>query len=86
MEDSMNKFLKAIEQFAEAVYQSTEILLANPFDLMKIDLSEIPGNCYFISDHHVEKGTMYKVEDDDLKRSLYEFIEEFPDRVLRGKK
>ena len=86
MEDNMNKLLEAIQQFSETVYQSTEILLANPLDLMELDLAEIPCNCYFISDQHVENGTMYKVEDGDLKRNLYEFIEEFPDRVFRGKK
>lgn len=84
--NQINKFLEAIEKFREAIYQSTEILLANPFDLIEMDMSEIPCNCYFISDSHIEKGTMFKVEDSDLKRSLYEFIEEFPDRVFRGKK
>lgn len=84
--DEMNKFLEAIEQFAETIYQSTEILLANPLDLMEIDMSEIPCNCYFISDTHVERGTMFQVKDSPLKRDLYEFIEEFPDRVFRGKK
>ena len=84
--DKINKFLEAIEQFYETIYQSTEILLANPFDLIEMDMYEIPCNCYFISDTHIEKGTMWKVEDDTLKRSLYEFIEEFPDRVFRGKK
>lgn len=86
MMDNIDKFLEAIEQFCETIYQSTEILLANPFDLIKLDMNEMPCNCYFISDTHIEKGTMYKVEDSDLKRSLYEFIEEFPDRVFRGKK
>lgn len=84
--NQINKFLEAIEKFNETIYQTTEILLANPFDLIELDMSEIPCNCYFISDTHIEKGTMYKVEDSDLKRSLYEFIEEFPDRVFRGKK
>ena len=84
--DKINKFLEAIEQFYETIYQSTEILLANPFDLIEMDMYESPCNCYFISDTHIEKGTMWKVEDDTLKRSLYEFIEEFPDRVFRGKK
>lgn len=83
--DEINKFLEAIKKFSETIYQSTEILLANPFDLIEMDMSEIPCNCYFISDAHIEKGTMFKVEDSDLKRSLYEFIEEFPDRVFRGK-
>ena len=86
MDDGMNKFLEAVEQFCETIYQSTEILLANPLDLIELDLSSIPCNCYFISDSHVEKGTMLKIEDSPLKRDLYKFIEDFPDRVFRGKK
>lgn len=81
----IDKFLEAIERFNETIYQSTEILLANPLDLIEIDMSEIPCNCYFISDNHIEKGMMVKVEDSDFKRTLYEFIEEFPHRVFRGK-
>lgn len=34
----------------------------------------------------MERGVIFKVEDSTLKRSLYEFIEEFPDRMFRGKK
>lgn len=86
MDDGMRKFLEAVEQFSETVYQSTEILLANPLDLIELDLSSIPCNCYFISDNHVEKDTMLKIEDSPLKRDLYKFIEDFPDRVFRGKK
>lgn len=86
MDDGMNKLLEAVEQFCETIYQSTEILLANPLDVIALDLSDIPCNCYFISDSHVERGTMLKIEDSPLKRDLYKFIEDFPDRVFRGKK
>ena len=86
MDDSMNKFLEAIEQYCEVVYQATYIFLGNPLDLIELDLSEIPCNCYFISDNHIEKGSMFKIEDDSLKRDLYKFIEDYPDRVFRGKK
>lgn len=86
VESDMQKFLEAIEQFGEHMYEITEILIANPMDLIEINMYEIPPNCYFISDYHIDKGTMYKVEDGELKRMLYEFIEEFPDRVFRGKK
>ena len=84
--DSMNKFLEAVEQFGEHIYESTEIFIGNPFDLLKIDMSEIPNNCYFISDINIDRNTMFKVKDSDFKRTLYEFIEENPDRVFRGKK
>ena len=84
--DDMQKFLEAIEQFGEHIYEATEIFLTNPMELIEIDMSEIPPNCYFISDYHVDKGTIYKVEDGELKRMLYGFIEEFPERVFKGKK
>ena len=86
MDDGMNKFLEAVEQFCETIYQSTEILLANPLDLRELDLSDIPCNCYFISDSHFEKGKMLKIEDSLLKRDLSKLIEDFPERVFRGKK
>lgn len=84
--DDIQKFLEAVEQFCEHIYEATEIFLANPMDLIKIDMSEIPLNYYFISDYHIDKGIMYKIKDGELKRALYEFIEKYPDRVFRGKK
>ena len=83
--DAVDKFLEATRQFSEHIYEMTEIFMANPMDLIGIDMSEIPFNCCFISDCSIEKGTMYKVEDGELKRMLYGFIEEFPERVFRGK-
>lgn len=86
MDDGMNKLLETVERFCETIYKSTEIFLANPLDLIELDLSDIPCNCYFISDSHVEKGTMLKIEDSSLKRDLYQFVEDFPNRVFRGKR
>ena len=83
---NMEKLLESIKQFSETLYETTEIFMGNPFDLIEIDMSKIPCNCFFISSHHINKGEMFKVNDGELKRSLYEFIEEFPDRVFRGKK
>lgn len=84
-EISMDKLTEAVEQFCEHIYETTTIFIGNPLDLIEIDMYEIPTNCYFVSNHNVDKGVMYKV-DGELKRTLYEFIEEFPDRVFRGKK
>ena len=84
--ENINTFLKAVDQFCEHIYDETEIFIGNPFDLIDIDMYEIPSNCYFISDNHIDMGTMFKIEDDDLKRMYYNFIENFPDRVFRGKK
>lgn len=86
LEISAEKLLEAVKQFKEHIYEATEIFMGNPFDLIEIDMSEIPSNCYFISDNCVEKNKMYHVTDDELKRMLYDFIEKYPDRVFRGKK
>lgn len=86
LENETKKLLEAVKQFSETLYEATEIFMGNPSDLIEIDMSKIPSNCFFISSQYMEKGKMYKVEDGDLKRSLYEFIEKYPDRVFRGKK
>lgn len=86
LEVSAEKLLEAVEQFSEHIYNATEIFIGNPFDLIEIDMSEIPRNCYFISNNCVEKNKMYHVTDDYLKRELYRFIENYPDRVFKGKK
>ena len=83
---SVEKILEAVEQFSEHIYDATEIFMGNPFDLIEINMSEIPSNCYFISNDCVEKNKMYHVIDGELKRRLYDFIEKYPDRVFRGKK
>ena len=83
---SLDKLLEAVEQFSESIYKATNIFLGNPFDLIKMDMGKIPRNCYFISDHSLDLGKMYKVEKEELKRDLYKFIEEHPDRVFRGEK
>lgn len=83
---SAEKLLEAVKQFSEHIYETTEIFMGNPFDLIEIDMSEIPSNCYFISDNCVEKNKMYHVTNDELKRMLYDFIEKYPDRVFKGKK
>lgn len=82
---SAEKLLEAVKQFREHIYEATEIFIGNPFDLIEIDMSKIPRNCYFISNNCVEKNKMYHVTDDELKRMLYDFIEKYPDRVFKGK-
>ena len=83
---SMDEFLGAIKQFSEHMYEATKIFLGNPFDLIEMDLSEIPSNCWFISYHDIDRGKVIKVEDEELKRMLYDFIEEHPCRAFRGRK
>ena len=83
---SVEKILEAIKQFSKHIYKATEIFMGNPFDLIEINMSEIPSNYYFISDNCVEKNKMYHVTDDEMKRMLYDFIEKYPDRVFKGKR
>lgn len=84
LEVSVEKFVEAVEQFSEHIYNATEIFMGNPADLIEIDMSEIPSNCYFISNDCVEKNKMYYVTDGKLKRRLYDFIGKYPDRVFKG--
>ena len=83
---SLDKILKMVKQFDKDMYEVTEIFLANPVDLLKINMSVIPRNCVFISSLYMNKDTMAHVKDGELKRDLYKFIEEHPDRVFRGQK
>lgn len=83
---SLDKLLKVVEEFDKHIYEATEIFLANPVDLLKINMSVIPRNAVFISSFNMNEGTMAHVKDGELKRDLYKFIEEHPDRVFRGQK
>ena len=86
LELSLDKLLETIKQFDEHLYEATEIFYAHPFDVIGMDMSEIPCNCYFICHYGIDKGKLYKVKDGELKRELYEFIQKHPDRAFRGKK
>lgn len=83
---SLDKLLEAVERFSESIYKATDIFLGNPLDLIELDMSKIPPNCYFVSHYDIDKGKFYKVEDEELKRALYDFIEKHPDRAFRGRK
>lgn len=87
----MNEFnLEALKQsikdFKELVYETTNIFIGNPSDIININMYDIPSNCIFIGLRYFNKGEMYKIENSQLKRSLYEFANEYPDKVFRGKK
>lgn len=87
LEASVEKLLEAIKQFSDHIYEATVIFMGNPFDLIEIDMSKIPSNCYFISENSIERNKIYHITNDELKRELYKFfVEENPDRVFRGKK
>ena len=86
MEDLLKDLLKSIESFGECLYQISNICLMHPEDLLQINMDEFPDTCFFISDHHMEKGKAFIVKDSELKRMLYEFCTEHPERVFRGRK
>ena len=84
-EVTINQLVGVVKLSSELTYIATNIFIIHPLDLMEIDMSEIPCNCYFVSTPHINKGEMLQV-DGDLKKELYKFIEEHPDKVFRGKK
>ena len=83
---SLDKLLEAVNQLNEDMYKITKIFLGHPLDLIKLDMSEIPCNCYFVCHYGIDIGKLYKVEDGEMKRELYEFIQKHPDRAFRGRK
>ena len=83
---SLDNILKVVEEFDKHIYEATQIFLANPVDLLKINMSVIPRNAVFIGSCYMNEGTMVHVKDGGIKKDLYKFIEEHPDRVFRGKK
>lgn len=83
---------KAIDTFSKHLYDATQIFIGHPDTLMVIDYKKIPNNYWFLADHNVEKGQLVLIKDTsgdpttfDLKKSLYEFLEEHPERFFRGK-
>ena len=86
MNDALDDFKKAVEDFSEHLYQLTKIFIMNPEDIMRLDLNDFSDNTFIISVCSVEPGQAYAIQDSPLKRQLYEFIEKHPDRVFRGKK
>lgn len=62
------------------------LIFANPQDLINLDMRNYNGDIWFLSDVHVEKGTMYVVKDVDLKRQGLSFCLQHPDRMWKGEK
>lgn len=80
---------KALEEFLNACkkidYESTQIILGHPSDLLKMDMDKFSAYHYFISNHDLKQGELLLVKDSDLKEMLYAFVKNNPDRVFRGK-
>lgn len=80
---SLDEFVKLTEQID---VKFTRIFLANPLDLIEIDMKELSKDMLFISDVNVDKGTIMLVKDETLRNAFYQFAKQFPDRVFRGEK
>lgn len=66
-------------------YIGKHIILGNHSVLQKLDMDELPDYCYFISIYDMKPDELLLVTDSELKEMLYPFIENNPDKVLRGK-
>ena len=84
-EVTINQLIEIIKQLSESIYEETLIFVGNPLFLVELDMYEFPSNCYFVSSPYVPKDRVYQPKG-DWKRLWYEFIEEHPDKVFRGKK
>ena len=79
----LNDFVNLVENID---LKYTKIFFVHPLDLISMNMSEMPDNTIYISDDNVERGNMYLVQDEELRKQLYIFAKQFPDRVSRGGK
>lgn len=86
MDNLLDALKSAVDKFSKDLYDATEICLANPKTLLSMNMSEIPGNIWFISQEHIKDGNVVVITDAGLKREVYKFCEEHPDRFFKGKK
>lgn len=79
---------KKLDELLGAVKQldlhTTIIFLAYPLDLIAMDMKQFSKDCIFISEIKVKRGEFLLVKDEELKKELYEFAYNNPDRVFRG--
>lgn len=81
--NKLDELLKAVKQFD---LHTTNILLAHPLDLTGMDMKQFSKDNIFISEIKAERGKILLVKDEELKKELYEFAYNNPDRVFRGEK
>ena len=82
-EKIFDELIKAVKKFD---LHTTQIFMGHPSDLFKIDMKQIPLDCYFISSLGAKPGELLMVKDGELKEELYRFVKNHPDRVFRGEK
>lgn len=81
----MNKAKEAINAMKKFAYDTAVIVLMNPSDLSEMSKSDFPdykfAHAYFIGERAIERGEIIMIhEDSDVKRAVYDFIKEHPDR------
>lgn len=79
----LNDFVNLVEDID---LKYTKIFFVHPLDLINMNMSEMPDNTIYISDSNVERGNICLVQDKELRKQLYAFAKQFPDRVSRGGK
>lgn len=77
----LNDFVNLVEDID---LKYTKIFFVHPLDLISMNMSEMPDNTIYISDNNVKRGNIYLVHDEELRKQLYAFAKQFPDRVSRG--
>lgn len=84
MSNAITEMLNAVKKMD---YDSTVIIFMNPKTILKMDMKDYNSYVYFISMTELELGqAVILKEDSDLKRDMYEFVKEHPDRVWQGEK
>lgn len=77
----LNDFVNLVEDID---LKYTKIFFVHPLDLISMNMSEMPDNTIYISESNVERGNVYLIQDEELRKQLYAFAKQFPDRVSRG--
>lgn len=79
-----------VDMFVNKIYEVlskySNILFVNELDLLELDMSDFTTDTYFISDMNIERGKAILIQDEQLKKDLYEFCTKNKDRVFRGTK
>lgn len=73
-----------LEAFVEMYMPLVKIILANPWDLIDMDFSQVGIDTWFIAQSYIKQGKFLVVKNDDLKRDLLKFCFEHPDRIWKG--
>lgn len=79
-----SKVLTELELFAKMYTPLIMLMLANPLDLIEMDMTTTPKSMWFISEPVIERGRVSVVQDRELKYELIKFCLEHPERIWKG--